>query len=76
MACPAPLNAGEAWTMWDKNKTSHAYPHKIHKAGACKKKKKKDIAHAGRGRYFRMQHYTPWILEMGILTLQVHSVEL
>lgn len=41
MACPAPLNAGEAWTMWDKIKTSHAYPHKIHKAGACKKKKKK-----------------------------------
>lgn len=33
MACPASLNAGEDWKMRDKNKTSQAYPHKIHKAG-------------------------------------------
>ncbi|CAB1449890.1 unnamed protein product [Pleuronectes platessa] len=46
MAWPAPLNAGEDWEMGDKNKTSQAYPHKIHEAGACKK----DIAQAGSGK--------------------------
>lgn len=34
--CPAPLNAAENWKMGYKNKTSQAYPHKIHRAGACK----------------------------------------
>lgn len=55
MACPASPNAGEDWRMGDKNKTSQAHPHKIHKAAACKK----DIAHAGWGRCFLMQHHTP-----------------
>lgn len=72
MACPASLNAGENWNMGDKNKTSHAYPHKIHKAGACKK----DIGHAGCIRYFLIQHHMPQILETGILNQQEHSVEL
>lgn len=72
MACPGSLNAGEDWTMGDKNKTSQAYPHKIHKAGACKK----DKAHAGWERYFLMQHHMPWILETGILTQQERSIEL
>lgn len=38
MAFPTSPNAGEDLAMWDKNKTSYAYPHKIHKAGACKKR--------------------------------------
>lgn len=58
MACPASLNAGEDWKMGDKNKTSQAYPRKIHKAGACKGWKK-DIAHAGCRRNFLIQRHMP-----------------
>ena len=69
MACPAPLNAGEDWKMGDKNKTSQAYPHKIHEAGACKR----DIAHAGYRKV--LLNSTPRALALGNSDTY-HSVEL
>lgn len=65
MACPASLNAGEDWKMGDKNKTSQAYPHKIHKAGACMGKKKKKIWHMLAAEGTVLPNTTPHAMDLG-----------